>query len=286
MKNVTGYDMMKVFWPAHARNPGRRLMTAITLKVLPEAGNRKDLYGPAARARTTSKAGPGHEAGDGIGPRSLPAAAHLPADLAAACPRVSYVAEAGRAVTALQDRRPRPLGGLYRTADKLRREPGRLGRRDLQKNCIRHELQSAFWAECIRDVRPFVSADGAKRPVWRLSVPPMPTAPACAAGTMAARIPGIAGIFLDWGGGLIWLRCTRRRGMRMRPNSAGRRRRKQQDMRLCMRASERSCGLHSPVFQPPEPKALQGLTRRNLKASFDPKGILEPGPDVCRGLSV
>ena len=251
VKNVTGYDLCKLLAGSHGT---LAVMTEVTVKVMPGPEKTRTvlIYGlddrTAVKAMTLALQSP-HE---------VSGAAHLP-DRPAAASQVSYVAEPGRAVTAIRVEGPGP-SVEYRCA-ALRKALGTLG----PSEELHGRNSAALWRE-LRDVAPFV--EDPERPVWRLSVPPQ-DGPAMA----DALADGQEGqYFFDWGGGLVWL-CLPRwaEGMPDR-----------------VRAAVASCGGHAtliragrdvrasvPVFQPQDP-ALAALTRR-VKESFDPRRILNPG---------
>lgn len=175
VKNVTGYDLMKLMagsWGTLA------VLTEVTIKVLPapRAETTLMLFGLAdVRA---------HEAmGVALnGPFEVSGAAHLPAHAARARPL-----KAELPVTALRlegfeasvGARAETLAGALRAFGRLERLDGTLSR--------------DFWLQ-IREVDAFA---GGPRPLWRLSLPP-------AVGWKAPHaLPGDA--LYDWGGGQAWL---------------------------------------------------------------------------------
>jgi len=251
VKNVTGYDLCKLLAGSHGT---LAVMTEVTVKVMPGPEKTRTvlLYGlddrTALKAMTLALQS-SHE---------VSGAAHLP-DGPAATSQVSYVAEPGRAVTAIRVEGPGP-SVEYRCA-ALRRELGALG----QSEELHGRNSAALWRE-LRDVTPFVGDP--ERPVWRLSVPPQ-DGPAMADALADGQD---SQYFFDWGGGLVWL-CPSR-WTEGAPDE--------------VRAAVASCGGHAtliragrdvrasvPVFQPQDP-ALFALTRR-VKESFDPRRILNPG---------
>jgi glycolate oxidase FAD binding subunit len=186
-------------------------------------------------------------------------AAHLPADVAAAS-RVKDIAGSGRTVTAL--RLEGPPKSVEHRARKVAQVVAEFGKaRELDDADSR-----GLWAE-IRDVKPFVGLDG--HAVWRVSVPPAEGA------RVAERLRAVdpeLGLYMDWGGGLIWAALPER-------EDAG-----QEAVRAALgetgghatlvKASDR-VRARVPVFQP-QPDGLAALTR-NLKDGFDPKRLLNPG---------
>jgi glycolate oxidase FAD binding subunit len=117
---------------------------------------------------------------------------------------------------------------------------------------VEGEASTALWRE-VRDVAPFVGGAG---DVWRVI-----TLPTAAAGIVAGLE---AEAIWDWGGGLVWLRTDPGRGAEVAAAVAGR------GHATLMR------GTGGPVF-PPEAPEVAALVA-GLKARFDPRGILNPGP--------
>ena len=121
-----------------------------------------------------------------------------------------------------------------------------------------------LWAD-IRDVRHF--ADPGKA-LWRLSVKPMDAA--AIAGEVTDRLGG--SVSFDWGGGLVW--CAIEEGKRdqadiVRAAVAG-----HGGHATLIRGSEER-RMSEAVFQP-QAEAVVTLSG-NLKATFDPHGVLNPG---------
>lgn len=252
VKNVTGYDLSKLMCGSWGT---LGVMTTVTVKVLPVA----------EKAWTVLVLGlDAAQAGEAMSqalqsPYEVSGAAYVPADLARAS-QVSYVAGAGRSVTAIRIEGPGP--SVEYRCKALRENLGALG----ETEELHSHNSGAFWRE-VRDVAPFVR-DGDDRCVWKLSVPP--TEGPALADTLALETGGEA--FLDWGGGLIWLAVdapadaaheTVRAGVARTGGHA-----------TLMRAPE-PVRAAVPVFHPPEPGVAALLGR--VKESFDPRGILNPG---------
>lgn len=114
------------------------------------------------------------------------------------------------------------------------------------------EVVDAFWAQEIREQgHGFFAGDS---PLWRLSVPSV---------AIPLALPGQS--FIEWGGAQRWLRTE------VDPEQ--------------VRAAAAAAGGHATLFRGgdragevfhPLPQALMRL-HRNLKAAFDPQGILNPG---------
>ena len=270
VKNVTGYDLCKLFAGAYGTLV---VMTALTFKVspAPEKTRTALVFGlddaAAVAAMTAGLASP-HE---------VSAAAHLPVPSAARS-GVAYVSGAGAAVTALRIEGPAPsaehrcralkelLGG-YGAIEEL------------------HGRNSALlWRE-VGGAAAYVGQAGAGqagvgqvgRVVWRLSVPPAEGA------AVAARIASQADAeaLYDWGGGLVWLSLGADGGGR--GNDGG-----DDGGAALVRDALAEVGGHATlvvadaalrgslaVFEP-QPPALAALTAR-VKEGFDPRGVLNPG---------
>ncbi len=250
VKNVTGYDIMKLLAGSYGT---LAVMTDVTVKVLPapEKTYTVLLLGldDSIAAEAMSRAlGSSHE---------VSAAAHLPARIAAGS-QVSYVADAGAAVTALRLEGPGP-SVVYRC------QALRALLQDLGGTEELHSMNSGtLWRE-LRDVQPFVA--DRSRAVWRLSV-----APSAGPAVVAALAEQDLEYFYDWGGGLVWLSL---------PASGD-------GGAAALRAALPKTGGHAtlirgpaelrtqvPVFQPQAP-GLAALTQR-VKEGFDPRRILNPG---------
>ena len=175
VKNVTGYDLMKLMagsWGTLA------VLTQVTIKVLPAPRTEMTLllFGlPDVRAAEAMAAAMN-------GPFEVTGAAHLPAHAAQARPL-----KADMPVTALR------LEGFEASvqarAEALVVMLKPFGRIDQ----LEAEHSREFWGQ-VREVDAFA---GDPRPLWRLSLPP-------ASGWKAPHgLPGDA--LYDWAGGLAWL---------------------------------------------------------------------------------
>ncbi len=250
VKNVTGFDLPKLLAGSYGTLAA---ITELTFKVLPQPEKVRTvlllgLDQDAAVKAMTQALHSCHE---------VSGAAHLPAGLAARS-GVSYVAGAGRAVTAIRIEGPEP-SVAYRCA-ALRNELGGFGPSE--------ELHSAnsraLWRE-LRDVAAFVGDD---RAVWRLALPP--SAGGWALGALLDQLDAEA--FLDRGGGQLWLavRGGDDAGAAVARGIAA-------DARgtaTLVRAPAETRGRVDP-FTPLAPP-MRTLTER-VKDAFDPARVLNPG---------
>ena len=249
VKNVTGYDLSKLVagsWGTLA------VLTEVTLKVLPTPPETATLLiagapdDAAVRALSAALNAPAEVTG----------AAHLPASVAAGAP-VAAVTEGGCAITAIRIEGvgPSMTPSAFAIAGAL---PGLT-----LLDPLNAEDSARLW-RWVGNVEAFA---GDARQVWKLSLPPM-----AAPGVVEAVRETIdCEVFYDWGGGLIWLACGDD------PGAAS-----------VIRAAVTRHGGHATLIraQPlvrgvidtfhPEPAPLAALSRR-VKASFDPKAVLNPG---------
>ena len=248
VKNVTGYDLCKLF----AGSFGTLVaMTDVTFKVLPAAEHETTLL---LRARTREAGFAAlrtamSSAGDVTGAACLPAAA-------AGGSAVPAVAAGAGDLAALRLEGPAP--SVRERAERLKVLLAREGELD--------ELAPAESAALWREIRD-VALLPRQAPLWRVSAPPTAGAPLLEALERALR-----GWLADWAGGLLWLAVDD-------AGDAG---------ATQIRAQLAKCGGHAtlvrasadlraavPVFQPQDP-ALARLSAR-VKDSFDPKRILNRG---------
>ncbi|MFP6740173.1 MAG: glycolate oxidase subunit GlcE [Alphaproteobacteria bacterium] len=252
VKNVTGYDLCKLFAGSYGTLAA---MTSMTIKVMPAPEKTRTVLiaglddSNAVKAMTAALTSP-HE---------VSAAAHLPAALAGRS-GVSYVTGAGGAITALRVEGPAP--SAEHRCQALRELLAGYG--DIEE--LHGHNSAALWRE-VGNVVPFTGqpAQLGQRVVWRLSVPP--TAGAAVAENVLSQVDGE--VFYDWGGGLVWLSLA-------------------DDHASIVRAALAEAGGHATlmvadsarrgavaVFEPQEP-GLAALTAR-VKDGFDPHRILNPG---------
>jgi glycolate oxidase FAD binding subunit len=170
VKNVTGYDLPKLFAGAYGT---LGIMTEVTLKTMPAPADSatlvvRDLRDDAGLALLRKAAASTLE---------LSGLAHIPASLTG-----------GRAQTLF-----RLEGPIAAVTDRLNRLKSMLqGAGELETPGA--EAATAIWRR-VRDAEFFI---GDPLPLWRLSVPPQQ-------GAMVAAHTGAKKYFFDWAGGLIWL---------------------------------------------------------------------------------
>jgi glycolate oxidase FAD binding subunit len=252
VKNVTGYDLMKLMAGSYGT---LAVMTELTIRTvpLPEKTRTVLVFGLEDARAIEALTAALHS------PNEVNGAAHLPLAVAKDSP-ISYVGGAGTGVTALRIEGFGP--SVEARCERLRTLLGCFGPVEEL-----HGMNSGALWKSLRDAAPL-----AARPeliVWRLSV--APATAACVLARIAST--GLALAWYDWGGGLIWL------GLAAGEADGGAAR---------VRAALPAEGGHAtlmrapasiraaiPVFQP-RPPALASLEAR-VKASFDPHGILNPG---------
>lgn len=248
VKNVTGYDLCKLFagsWGTLAA------MTDVTLKVLPKPETEATVL---ASGLTDEQACAAMSAAMGS-PFDISGAAHLP-DHVAACfaglPKVE-------ASTVLR------LEG-FAPSVKHRQETLAALMKGFGPVTILDEAASRPLWRSIRDVSAFAMPTARHRPLWRISVPP------ATGHRLVDLITPAAQMFYDWAGGLVWV------GMPYADEpDAGAVRNAMFELGGHATLIRAPSGIRAgvDVFQREEP-ALAGLSRR-VKESFDPKGVLNPG---------
>jgi glycolate oxidase FAD binding subunit len=250
VKNVTGYDLCKLLagsWGTLAA------MTEVTIKVLPR---------PETESTVIVRG-----LDDEVAIRAMAVAMGLPCDVSGAAHLPAAAAKgialgAGAALTALR------LEGVA---------PSVAHRKAVLQAVMKEHGEVAAWNETvsrdlwrtIRDVVPFAAhRSRVDRPLWRIS-----TAPSQGAVLARAIAAGAdADMIYDWAGGLIW-------ALLGDIDDAG---------AALVRRAVKACGGHATLIRAPaalraatdvfEPQdaAMAALTKR-VKASFDPKAVLNPG---------
>jgi glycolate oxidase FAD binding subunit len=248
VKNVTGYDLSKLMagsWGTLA------VATTVIFKVLPAAETETTL---AIRSLLDEEAAAAMALAVGSS-AEISSAAHLPEGIAGLA---AGGALGGEAATLLRIEGFGPSVAYRAAAVKnLLKAAGTIDE-------ISGGLSNKLWRE-IRDCAPF--ADGAERPVWRVSMAPSEAHKM----TLALRKQTPAEVFYDWQGGLVWLRMQD-------DSEAGLLRALVKKFGGGHATLVRASPSHRaalPVFEPQD-TALTALSAR-LKEQFDPKAILNPG---------
>lgn len=239
MKNVTGYDLVKLMCGAYGT---LGIITEVAFKVLPVS----------AREATLAIRGLQDEAAIGAlsaalcSPFEPTGAAHLPNEPGGPLTLLrveGFEAQAGY--------RLERLGALYSAGG------GEAG-------VVEGEEHDTLWRR-VRDAEPFHGREGA---VWRISVK------ASDGPSVSARIREATGgeVFYDWGGGLIWALVpeggdANAPAVRGAFSGLG-------GHATLVRASAPVRNA-VPVFEPQVDRLAQ--VSRGLRQKFDPAGILNPG---------
>jgi len=248
VKNVTGYDLCKLFagsWGTLAA------MTDVTVKVLPKPETEATVIVSGlddARACEAMAAAMGS-------PYDVSGAAHLPDHVASwfgGLPRAE-------ATTALR------LEGHAPSVAHRKETLGALMQPFGPVEMLDEASSRALWRS-VRTVKPFTGEAARARPLWRIS-----TAPARGHELSAAITPA-AQMFYDWAGGLTWVAMP----FAEEPDPAA------------VRGAVAKIGGHATLVRAPaalraaldvfapEPAGVAALSKR-VKESFDPKGVLNPG---------
>jgi glycolate oxidase FAD binding subunit len=248
VKNVTGYDLCKLFagsWGTLAA------MTDVTVKVLPR---------PEAEATVTISG-----LDDARACEAMSAAMASPYDVSGAAHIPDHVASwfdglpKPEATTALRLEGHAP--SVAHRKDSLAALMKPFGPVEL----LDETTSRGLW-QSVRTVKPFTGEAARERPVWRISVAP------ARGHELLNGITPAAQMFYDWAGGLVWVAmpfpsdpdATAVRGAAAKIGGHA----------TLVRAST-SVRASVDVFQP-EPAGLAAVSKR-VKESFDPKGLLNPG---------
>ncbi|MGV3551455.1 glycolate oxidase subunit GlcE [Rhizobium sp.] len=248
MKNVTGLDLPKIMAGSHGT---LGVMTELTFKVLPlpETSVTLALSGLDEALATQAMA---HALSLST---EVSGAAHLPASCV------------GRFIDGGLTRDAATVLRLEGLAFSVRERATRLAQTFAgiaPVTELDHAQSTALWRQ-IRDVAPFAD-DGTDRPVWKIS-----TAPAMGHHILSAlrMKTGVDG-YLDWQGGLLWLRMEAEaeadlvRDLVKQAGGHATLVRANEDVRRSVR-----------TFQPEAP-AVAALSDR-IRAKFDPIGMFNPG---------
>ncbi len=251
VKNVTGYDLCKLFVGSYGT---LAVATNLTFKVLPAS----------EKTRTILVTVEGEEAAvsamkDSLNsPNNVSGAAFLSKEFIKRS-KVSYVSSANASITAIRIEGSAPsVEARCCALKKLLIVYG-----DIQELHYHNSMQ--FWRE-VGNVTPYVDKVGV---VWRISAAPTNAI------EIVRKISNTLAIefYLDWGGGLIWLRVLEKRhdGGALEIRDAIK---AHGGHATLIRANEKIRS-QVPVFQP-QAVGVTALSQR-IKGSFDPTGILNPG---------
>jgi glycolate oxidase FAD binding subunit len=243
VKNVTGYDVPKLLAGSYGT---LAVLTEITVKVLPRPQDQRTVVVSGLSAR------------DAV--RVMTSVLQSAIDVSGAC-YLPVVPWAEGSVTAF-----RLEGFAVSVEARLAELTARMAASATGSvSTLDLETSVEFWRG-VRDVRLFDS--GAREAlVWRLSVPP--SAAVAVVEQIERSIAGVK-LFMDWGGGLIWVAVD------------------SSESASVIRGALGDCGGHATlirapadvrasvdVFQP-QSSAVSALVKR-LKAQFDPSRVLNPG---------
>jgi len=247
VKNVTGYDLCKLFagsWGTLG------VMTDITIKVLPKPETEATVIVQGlddARACEAMAAAVGS-------PYDVSGAAHLPDHVASWFDGLPE----SQASTALR------LEGHTPSVAHRRETLAALMKPYGAVEIIDAEPSRKLWRS-VRGLKPF-AATARERPLWRISVAPS------RGHELAAAITPAAQMFYDWAGGLIWVAMP----LAEEPDAAA--------VRGAVAAigghatlvrAPASVRASLDVFAPQAP-GIAAVSKR-VKDSFDPNGVLNPG---------
>jgi len=248
VKNVTGYDLCKLFAGSWGTLGA---MTDVTIKVLPKPETEatvivSGLDDASACAAMSAAMG---------SPYDVSGAAHLPDHVASWFDGLPKA----QATTALR------LEG-HAPSVAHRKETLCALMQDFGSVEILEDVDSRALWRSVRTVKPFVGEGARGRPLWRISVPP------ARGHELAGVITPAAQMFYDWAGGLVWVAMP----FGEEPDAAA------------VRKAVKAVGGHATLIRAPasvraavdvfspEPAALAAVSKR-VKQSFDPKGVLNPG---------
>ena len=248
VKNVTGYDMSKLQAGALGT---LSVLTEITVRVLPMPDTSCTLA-----LRGLDDAAAIRAMADALNsPNEVSAAAHLPS---MAADRAGFGANVPLTILRLEGPRP----SVDYRASALQTLLGPALR-------IEGRESEALWAQ-VGSVQPLLGR--ADSLVWRVC--PTPSMAQAVLARVALALPSAEPLY-DWGGGLLWISLD--------PGQAG-----ADCGAAIVRGAVDDVGGHATLLRAPEAAraavapfhpatgALEALTRR-VKASFDPRGTLNPG---------
>ena len=238
MKNVTGYDLVKLLCGSHGT---LGILTEVSFKLLPkpECSNALQVFTNDIATAVTAMSAALTSPYDVTGAAYLPHPQDQP-------PHVLIRVEGFETSVAYRTKRLKELLAAHGEVDSL------------DDDSVRH------WT-AVREVTPFAGVPGA---VWRISVKPT-DAPAIA--NMLATFEETQTLY-DWGGGLIWARVPEtgdcgNAALRPAVDRVG-------GHATLVRATEETRA-KVPVFHPQHP-GIEAISK-SIKAGFDPVNGLNPG---------
>ena len=251
VKNVTGYDLCKLFVGSYGT---LAVATDLTFKVLPASEKTRTILVAVEDEETAISA-----MKDSLNsPNNVSGAAFLSREISKRS-KVSYVSSANASIAAIRIEGSAP--SVEARCCALKKILIVYG--DIQE--LHYHNSMKFWKE-VGNVTPYVDKVGV---VWRISAAPTNAI------EIVRKISNKLAIefYLDWGGGLIWLRVIEKRNdggaVEIRDAIKG-----HGGHATLIRANEKIRS-QVPVFQP-QAEGVATLSQR-LKSSFDPTGILNPG---------
>jgi len=248
VKNVTGYDLCKLFAGSYGT---LGVMTDVTIKTLPRAETEATVM---VLGLDDAKAV--HAMAEAMGSScDVSGAAHLPSQVMGSL----HGLLSDEAVTLLRlEGVPPSVSHRIEMLRTLLKSHGPV-------EILAEETSRSVW-RTVRDVHPL--AELGYQPVWRISTAPMQGA--ALARSVAAATGG--SYYFDWAGGLIWM-AVRKSG------DAG----AETIRRVVAHSGGHATLIRAPaairaavdVFEP-QSEGVATLSKR-VKDSFDPKGVLNPG---------
>ena len=248
VKNVTGYDLCKIFAGSWGTLGA---MTGITVKVLPKAETEATVVVTGlddVRASEAMTAAMGS-------PFDISGAAHLPDHVAALFPGLP----GAEASTVLRIEGFAPSVAHRKAALIELLKPFGMAATVAEK-------ESRLLWRGIRDAQAFATDRARHRPLWRISTAPTK------GHQIVAQLTPAAQSFYDWAGGLLWVAMP----YADEPDAAA------------IRKAVQKVGGHATLIRapapvraaldvfPPQDEGVAALNKR-VKESFDPKGVLNPG---------
>ena len=253
-KNVTGYDLCKLLAGSFGT---LGILTEVSVKCQPLSQKVRTVL-----VLNLSEQQAVEVMSDGLNSHlSITGAAHLP-EKTALKSKVNYVSQAGTSITALR------IEGVEVSVIERCRNLRKLMSTFGTVEELHYHNSKKLWEE-IANINYFCND---KESVWRVSIPPY----AGAAFVEAVRREINVEVYFDWGGGLVWVKLLEHKGEKWGSE---------------MRALARKYGGHAALVRPGNvnPKRTPffevqdpGIAwlNRQIKHSFDPKGILNPGKIV------